>query len=59
MSLNETLTLIAIWCGGYNANAPSDVKNSCKARLMECLKLEDIGISRANVIGCFKNTRMV
>jgi hypothetical protein len=58
MSLYESLTLIAIWCGGYNNQATVE-KNICKNRLMECLKLNDIGMSKDNIIGCFKNTRMV
>jgi hypothetical protein len=56
MTLYEALTLVSLWCGGP---AATEDKSICQKRLFECLVLDDIAIDRKNVVGCFKNTRIV
>lgn len=58
MSLYEVLTLVSVWCGGNNS-APQNVKDICKEELMSCLILNDIGLNRDMVVGCFRKTKIV
>jgi hypothetical protein len=58
MSLYEALTLVSLWCGGGQAT-DQRFKTACQKKLFECLVLDDIALDRKNVVGCFKNTRIV
>jgi hypothetical protein len=55
MSLYEALTLVSLWCGGSDESR----KAECQKRIFECLVLDDVALDRKNIIGCFKNTRIV
>lgn len=58
MSLYEALALVSLWCGGSHATDQS-FKSECQKKMFECLVLDDIALDRKNVVGCFKNTRIV